>query len=200
MIQAPICDQFPNGGTTQEIADALTNLAYSQKNASAGAFARHMLLNIRDRIAPEYLTDKAEKAVAGTSAQDVIAHIESQATSSEAKEVFDNLLIRRQNVTDGTAQDICDALKAIGDEYDRGGDDFLAEEADLLREQAQKFIKNSTRAAQVQELAQNWKEQEQTWQKPLAAQLQSPLKPAPKLAPEKKPAGAGSAPPGKRGL
>lgn len=187
MIVEPMLAKFPQGGSAMDIADGLTELAYEQKNASAGAFARNMALNIRQRIAPDYLDIKAADAQPKASGDDIIQHLRDNADSPDSEQIIDNLAARLVDKGDVTPDKIVDELQRIGDEYARTGDDFLADEADIVRDEAKKRIAADTNNDQTKTLAQQWKAEERNWQNPLQDKLkQQPAPGTPKAAPAAK--------------
>ena len=171
MIIEPMLNQFKSGGSTENIADAFTALAYRQNNASAGAFARHMSLNIRNRIAPDYLSQKAEQQIPEMTADHIMEQLQDIAKSSDAQQILTNLQARTHGKDGMTAQTLVGELKSIGDEYDRVGDEFLAEEADLMREAVTGLLAGSGRQEQVRDLARQWATAERNWDNPLSAHL-----------------------------
>lgn len=171
MIIEPMLNQFKSGGSIDNIADAFTALAYRQNNASAGAFARHMSLNIRNRIAPDYLSQKAEQQIPEMTADHIMEQLRDIAKSSDAQQILTNLEARTHGKDGMTAQTLVGELKSIGDEYDRVGDEFLAEEADLMREAVTGLIAGSGRQEQVRDLARQWATAERNWDNPLSAHL-----------------------------
>lgn len=178
MIIAPMLEKFPQGGSAMDIADGLTELAYSQKNASAGAFARNMALNIRDRIAPDYLENKAADTLPKSSGSDIIQHLRDNAESPDSEQIIDNLAARLVDKSDVSPDKVVDELQRIGDEYARTGDDFLADEADIVRDEAKKRIAADTNNDQTKTLAQQWKAEERNWQNPLQDKLKQTTAPA----------------------
>lgn len=183
MIIEPMLAKFPQGGSTMDIADGLTELAYEQKNASAGAFARNMALNIRDRIAPDYLETRAADAQPKASGSDIIQHLRDNAESPDSGQIIDNLAARLVDKGDITPEKVVDELKRIGDEYAHTGDDFLADEADIVRDEAKKRIAADTNNDQTKTLAQQWRAEERNWHNPLQDKLKQTTAPsAPKQA------------------
>jgi len=171
MIVQPLLSAFPKGGSAMDIGDKLTEIAYRQQNASAGAFARNMLLILRNRIAPDYLLQKAQSEFTGIQASELISELDQKLTSGDSKEIIDNLKIRIQSKTNITTDTLVKELKNIGDEYQHSGDDFLADESDLVRDEAKSIIKNHNNANKIQSLAQKWQADEKTWRNPLADKI-----------------------------
>ena len=167
MIVEPMLNAFRSGGTSTEIGEALTAIAYQQQNASAGAFARNMALNIRDRLAPNFLEQKLDGMVQRTSPTEAMAQLERNITSPDGQEIMANLAARTINSPNTTMEKLLIELDDMAREYDNRGDDFMAEEADMVKDRVQQIITADNKKSADPSMVQKLKSQERNWENPI---------------------------------
>lgn len=124
-------EKFPNGATRDDLARHLTEQANMQGGTSAGPYLRATLLEAREIIAPGYDRPQQESPV--MSAASALAALKEKHNDRESWTVLHEAeqQIPRQNAT---ADDLARALRHVGDDYQKSGDDYMAETADILRD------------------------------------------------------------------
>lgn len=124
-------EKFPTGASRDDLAKHLTEQADMQGDTSAGPYLRATLLEVREIIAPGYGQPKQESNV-----MDAATAIEALKQKHSDRESWTILHEAEQQLPrqNATAEDLTRALRHVGDDYQKSGDDYMAETADILRD------------------------------------------------------------------
>lgn len=160
---------------TNQLGDILTAIAYEQQPASAGTFLRLFSLELRERYCPDYIKNKLalsgrfSQVAADKPVAELLQAVKDETTgfNEDHQRVLDQVQgakLSSGNVTN--FEELAAIFDREGQDFYDGGDDFMADIADDLKDAARSL--QSTSEPDYDTEVSKIRAQEQDWGKPLA--------------------------------
>lgn len=155
----------------QDVGDLLTTIAYEQRPNSAGPFVRYFALELRDNQCPDYIKGKIRQTFAAAAEKPDAEAFFTKIGQNLPVLNEDHLAIVDQVRTQlaghaVTPARLADAFDSMGDDYYRSGQDYMAEIADELKNQARQLATEQDRGLEAE--VSRVRQLEAGWGRPLA--------------------------------